>query len=212
MSTPDEYLLDEFDDLIDTEEKRTQFTGLTDDNMADWAAMRLEYHESQAERFEANAKRLIEQIETKCKEDQKRELKEAKFFRDELVIYAERRRAEAPKDKNGEPVTKTFPLPRYDLATTYKNPIPKIANQELAVKWAKANGKDDFIVRTEIVTERVDLSKIKELNTGSKIKAELYAGTPDNQMVDPTTGEPIEGVELTVGELTVKPKKRVTDE
>lgn len=192
-----DFMNDPYDQLVDTDEKRESFQGLTDQHMAGWALRREHWHTQQ--QLEANrvADAAIERINQFRDEVVARESRNAKWFENELKAYAIKQRNASPLNKKGEHILKTVPVEGGSISTFWKKPAPKIADPELLVEWAKANDHEDLI--NTKTTETPIHAKLKEfVDKDGNVVAGL-----NQQMIDPATGEPIEGAEVTEGELTI---------
>lgn len=157
---------------------------------ANWAVRKLAVHTARFAKVEAFARRERERLDNYVEGERQRAERATGFLAGLLRRYHESRLAE-------DPTAKTIRLPAGDL-TARKAPDVWDIDPDVFVAWAEANRREDLIRRPGV---EVDRNAVKKLFT-----------VTDRGVVDPATGEVVDGVTVTVGEDTYKVRPHVEAE
>lgn len=144
---------------------------VTDDSAANWALRKIKHYQEQQEQNNALALAEIEKIEAWNKQENQKAQGSIDYFQGLLAAYALRKRETDPKFKS-------LKLPNGSI---------KFRKQQPAFKY-----DDDLLLQSLKKSDRADLIKVKEMPDKTAIKKAFVL--QDDRLIDPETGEFVEGV------------------
>jgi hypothetical protein len=175
VTAPDDFegvLVDPSDVDFDDPETRSRWK-VTDDKLATWALGKLKAAQAEADRLQANAKELIEEIQFQLGLDLKGPEDDVAFFEGALIEYRLTLEAANPK------LPKTYKLPLGRLKNRVGSRSTLVSDPDALVSWLIDHGK------TEAVKSEPRVSVVKELFPN---------------LTDPASGERLPGVEFLMGD------------
>lgn len=173
---------------LEEQEQTERETFVVDtDEKANWALRKIKQAQQKQEEINALAVAEIDKIESWNKSEKEKVQRDIDYFQGLLAYYAVKKREEDPKFKSQK-------LPNGRIKFVKKQPKLNYDNQAV-IEYLKNN-------------ERTDLIRVKEEPSKSDIKKAFVIN--EDKLIDPDTGEVVEGV--TVEHLEDEFKVEVTDE
>lgn len=177
----------ELQEYLDQQEQVNESFQIEDDQQANWALRKIKQHQKQMENNNATAKAEIERIKEWNQQENDKAQQSIDYFQGLLAKYALSKREKDPKFKS-------MNLPQGRLAFRKQQP-----------KW---NYDDKVLIESLKQANMSDFIRIKEEPDKSVIKKAFEVN--DGKVINPDTGEIIEGI--TVTEQGEKFEVKVDDE
>lgn len=161
----------ELQEFLDQEEQVNEGFQIDNDQTANWALRKIKQHQQQIKNNNELAQAEIEKIESWNQQENDKAQQSIDYFQGLLAQYAIKKREEDPKFKS------------------QKLPHGNIGFRKKPAKW---NYQDDVLLETLKKNQLTDFIKIKEQLDKSSIKKAFQVS--DGKVINPDTGEVIEGV------------------
>lgn len=163
----------ELNEYLDQEEQVNEGFKVNDDQTANWALRKIKQYQDKQKSNNELAQAEIEKIESWNKQENEKAQQSIDYFQSLLAHYAMKKREEDPKFKSQK-------LPHGYIGFRKKQP-----------KW---NYQDDVLLETLKKNQLTDFIKVKEQLDKASIKKAFEV--VDGKVINPDTGEVIEGVSV----------------